>query len=1047
MHELTIIHQPGPGLVTVAHRHGGAVVGETTKPFHFHLEEVDRELLLWYMETYTSEYWPDDAKSQQAERLMGRLGGALFQAVFGEPETHALYEQVGPDLRAAGLVIDAASPEGTALPWELLRDPDLEGVQELARRFGRFVRGRAAPAGRPRGEAVAAGEDGPLSILLVVCRPKGGGDLPFLSVAQELHQVAADHPDRARLDILRPRTFAALERQLSRRRYTMVHFDGHGEFRPGADARGALLFEAVGGGEDPVEGARLGQCLAGGGVRAVVLNACRSGMTRRGALNPSLGQELVAAGIPGVVAMAYEIHLDAAVAFTRRLYEALLDGQPLAEATRQGRNTLWSHPTRQTPLGVPVRLGDWAVPVCLEDRPSGPLLVREARPGAGFRPVEVGCADALPERLLGRDATFLRVEDRIAEGARVVVLAGEAGRGKTAMAVAFARWFATTTDPPFPAILRIDGLDGLFFDVAFVEAVGRAFGGQLYGERGEEGFSELPFPGQHRAAIELLRKRGGILILDGVGEAEDLGDADPGRDLAHAAVKAVVAPMTLVLVVTRDARSWRDHPVVPVGNLAREDARALIQRELTRRGSDAASLGAALGGEAVLGKIVDRGCPGELVEVARGGSAVRPEGTSLPLPVVGPAVASVRRALERLLGDPVAPPPESETARSGYDRMLTVCIGLMLVCALALMVSYGLKSPQWARMFTNVAHTPKELPSPGVQRSAFSSGFFVELFRAVIYVGLCLFWILGIVFHDETRRLIPYAPWRADLGPRRLTLRSWFRAGFLFLGIGLAVTTIDHHIDVGPVVLWRCNGNPFLEPYVYGSDEDVERALRALPPDERHELAGDFRPRLEPPEQFRAYCLYPYLVYLPFSLVMFVLVMDAFLAVGLYALCSAAWTHAVLQTRRMEDFCKGSPSELQIRNRFASCKDSMAVTLRKFSSFLVFLLLALWYGFWFDRYNITITAFKASWMALVTMLAVLAALVGVLWIAYGQLLDTALRALPAGERAEAFRFQNRAARFFKEKMFGPGYLPICLILAVTGVPLWWVVSSWKQWPR
>jgi hypothetical protein len=776
-------------------------------------------------------------------------------------------------------------------------------------------------------------------------------------------------------------------------------------------------------------------------------------MTRGGALNPSLGQELVAAGIPGVVAMAYEIHLDAAVAFTRRLYEGLLEGDPLADAARQGRNTLWSNPTRQTPLGVPVRLGDWAVPLCLEDRPAGPFLVREAT-GGGGRPVEVGCDEVPAQRLLGRDTTFLRIEDRVAEGARVVVLAGGPGMGKTAAAVEFARWYAATSDPSYPAILRIDGLDGMFFDVAFVEAVGRAFGGELYGARDEQAFSELPFPAQHRAAVELLLKRGGILILDGVGEAEDLGDADPGRELARTAIKAVSDRSTLVLVATRDERSWHDYPVVPVGKLAREDAQALLQRELARHDTDYATLAGKLG-EGPLGRLVDRGCPRELIEAARGDVAPGPEGPTWRLPVVGPALGAARRAVEAVLGDPVAPPPAAPgAARSSFERILAFCVLLLLVCFVALCVSYGIAGPQWVKMFIHIAHTRKELGGAG-ERSEFSSGFFVELFRAVIYIGLCLFWILGMVFRDETMRLLPYAPWRSDLGPRRLTMRSWFRAAFLLVGLGLGITTVQHHIDLGPMMLWRCNGNPFLEQYLHGDDQQAREAIKGLPGEEQQVVEEDFKDVKAAPDpnnsqEYQAYrtqCLYPYLAYMPFSLVQFVVIINAFLVVGLYALCSAAWAHAVLQTRRMEEFCKSSPSELQIRNRFASCKDSMSVTLRKFSSFLVFLLLAMWYGFWFDRYNITITAFAASWMSLVIMMAVLGSLVGVLWVAYGQLLDTAVRALPQNERAVSFRRQHRAWTFFRQKAFGPGYFPVCLVLAVTGVPLWWLVARLLHWER
>jgi hypothetical protein len=456
--------------------------------------------------------------------------------------------------------------------------------------------------------------------------------------------------------------------------------------------------------------------------------------------------------------------------------------------------------------------------------------------------------------------------------------------------------------------------------------------------------------------------------------------------------------------------------------------------------------------------------------------------------------------LERLLGDPIDPPAADKAAPPRFDGLLVLCGGLLLVCFVALCAAYGFAGPQWRTMFDHLAHTPAEVPHDAEEQGAFSSGFFVELFREVLYVGLCLFWVVGMVFHEEARQLLPYAPWRSDVGRRRLTLRSLFRAVTLALGLALAVSTVYHHVQVGPAVLWRCNGNPFLEPYLkdYGKDppqaiqdiqaarESFERlsgedkrgeegrqklaelqqviekahgddklllAIKGLPEKDRLQMI----PRPDVPEdtpgdaeqyqQFRQQCVLPYLLYLPYSLVNFVAITAAFLAVTIYALCLAVWTHAVQQNRRMAKLCKSSASEQDLGKRFASYQNSTAGTLRKLSAIVLFLLIALWYGFWLDRYNLTITGFQDSWKALVVMLVFCVLLVGVVWVAYDNLVDTTARALPEGERRKAFRRQNASWKFFRERMFAPGHFPICVLAGLTGVPLWLVVSWWLHWQR
>ena len=72
--------------------------------------------------------------------------------------------------------------EAAAIPWELIRDPKTDGPWPCAPRClcARPAAGRAArrtPRGRGRR---------PIRILLVICRPGGGDDVPFRSVARRL---------------------------------------------------------------------------------------------------------------------------------------------------------------------------------------------------------------------------------------------------------------------------------------------------------------------------------------------------------------------------------------------------------------------------------------------------------------------------------------------------------------------------------------------------------------------------------------------------------------------------------------------------------------------------------------------------------------------------------------------------------------------------------------------------------------------------------------------------------------------------------------------
>jgi tetratricopeptide (TPR) repeat protein len=382
-----------------------------------------------------------------------------------------------------------AEPGGQQLPWELARDPATDGV--LALRAGSFVRGYPGAAAPPR-EAEPAGR---VRVLLVIARPGGPADVPFRSVASQL--VRLDPAARAAfdLDVLRPPTFAALTAALDRaaragRPYHVVHFDGHGAYLDPADIaalaagtgpgtnplvcatvsparlgpHGYLLFEdpRQAGNRVLVDGPVLGRALADAGVRALVLNACRSAhadlatapeQAGQGDSDPhrrvrafgSLAEEVMDAGLGGVVAMRYNLYVVTAATFIADLYAALADGATLGEAVTAGRRMLAADPHRKVTLAAH-RLDDWLVPVVYEAEPV--QLLRPGapadQPGSGPGAVADAGLPAAPDAgFYGRDETLLAL-DRAFDTHTVVLLHAWAGAGKTAAAAEFARWYAHT---------------------------------------------------------------------------------------------------------------------------------------------------------------------------------------------------------------------------------------------------------------------------------------------------------------------------------------------------------------------------------------------------------------------------------------------------------------------------------------------------------------------------------------------------------------------------------------------------------------------------
>ncbi|MDQ3704646.1 MAG: CHAT domain-containing protein [Chloroflexota bacterium] len=225
--------QDGSHRVELALDAPGQPRNTATSRFPFELTEQEREDLRWYLEDYL-EHPVDPAPkiAKRVEQWIEAKGEELFNKLFqANDDSRFLWASIRQRLPETRIEVSSGVHEAAAIPWELLRDPRIKTL--LALRSGAFVRTYSNPVLPPQLPASTAG---PIRILLVICRPGKGQDVPFRSVASRIVKSLTEEA-RAQytLDVLRPPTYEHLRQTLRRARdagepYHVVHFDGHGAF-------------------------------------------------------------------------------------------------------------------------------------------------------------------------------------------------------------------------------------------------------------------------------------------------------------------------------------------------------------------------------------------------------------------------------------------------------------------------------------------------------------------------------------------------------------------------------------------------------------------------------------------------------------------------------------------------------------------------------------------------------------------------------------------------------------------------------------------------
>jgi tetratricopeptide (TPR) repeat protein len=314
-----------------------------------------------------------------------KFGGRLFDAVFTKDMWACLRRSLEvAQAEGAGLRIRLQLTRDAQaladLPWEYLYDSELN----------RFL---ALSADTPVTRYLALPEpvrpltiQPPLKVLVMISSPS---DYLPLDVEREwtilqdaLHDLSRDGLVVA--ERLEKATLPHLQRRLRRGEYHIFHFIGHGAFDEGTQD-GVLLLEDDAGRGRAVSGQDLGTLLHDHrSLRLAIINACEGARSSQSDPFAGTAQSLVQQGIPGVIAMQFEISDDAAIAFSHEFYGALADGFPMDAALAEARKAIYA--------AVPDV--EWGTPVLFMRAPDGRVfdLGQQSR---GLAPAG---AAALPEQ-------------------------------------------------------------------------------------------------------------------------------------------------------------------------------------------------------------------------------------------------------------------------------------------------------------------------------------------------------------------------------------------------------------------------------------------------------------------------------------------------------------------------------------------------------------------------------------------------------------------------------------------------------------------------
>ena len=507
-----------------------------------------REMCWYFTEFLQYPFGESKSRADSVEAKLRSLGQALFEPVFqGNDEAARLYgaaSQDAPD--TCELLIVSDCPEFLGLPWELMNSA---AAGFIASRFASVVR-RTLVDEIPTFDADLNNQQ--LNVLLVSPGPwtrPADADLMTGSVAIETLETLESLDVVVELDRLYPAGLQALSQRLEERasHYHVVHLDDWS-----SNGDGGFNLEYGDKGSASVSVPQIAELLVKARVPVVVLNG--QGMGSPGSIQAwsRAATALSQAGVPLVVSLPSALTGKARSDFVRNLYTGIVRGSGVAEAATSARRALMDDPQRPSLAGKTV-FWDWTVPTIYQSREYTPIAIEVEQPDPFAVPLQPE-QHSRPDEQLPRNGSFglvgrrseLRELEAIFRQQPVVLMSGNAGSGKTELALGLARWLQKTA-------ARTGGVFYTTFQVgAGLERVVHEIGTAVAGLN----FADMPGPQQRQWVVEYLQHQPSLLIWDGVQQTAGLLEDSEQAELNAFVAAATQGAISWALVISRR----RDEP-------------------------------------------------------------------------------------------------------------------------------------------------------------------------------------------------------------------------------------------------------------------------------------------------------------------------------------------------------------------------------------------------------------------------------------------------------------------------------------------------------
>jgi len=268
-------------------------------------------------------------------------GQKLFDILFKDEILRIYTKSIGivehnkDDQTGLRLKLRIRQPKLASIPWEFLYDPHEKRFLGLSRKTNIIRYPEVASPVKP------LNVDSPLKILGMVASPT---DLELLDISEEKHSVEEAIKDLRSLGLveltwLEGQTWSDLHQSMLNE-WHIFHFIGHGGFDESA-SEGYISLANQEETEFRLSATKLARLLSDQkSIRLALLNSCDSATGSENDIFTGTATALIRAGIPAVMAMQCDISDQAAIAFVRGFYGALVSGMPVDAATTEGRKAI-----------------------------------------------------------------------------------------------------------------------------------------------------------------------------------------------------------------------------------------------------------------------------------------------------------------------------------------------------------------------------------------------------------------------------------------------------------------------------------------------------------------------------------------------------------------------------------------------------------------------------------------------------------------------------------------------------------------------------------